>query len=54
MKVKVAYQDVTPSVRTTRVGPKHDQVISQSPVGRVRKGTTIQLTVARVRQPIGD
>jgi beta-lactam-binding protein with PASTA domain len=54
MKVKVAYQDVTPSVRTTRVGPKHDQVIAQSPVGRVRKGTTIQLTVARVQQPIGD
>ena len=54
MKVNVEFKDLTPSVRTSRIGPKHDQVISQSPVGQVRRGTTITLTVARVQQPIGD
>ncbi|HEX2344053.1 MAG TPA: PASTA domain-containing protein [Vicinamibacterales bacterium] len=54
MNVKTTYQVITPSVRSTRVQPKHDQVLSQSHAGPVKRGTTIQLTVARVQQPIGE
>jgi serine/threonine-protein kinase len=54
LRVEVNYQDVPPpTTRAARV-PKHDEVLSQSHTGPVRRGTTIRLTVARVQQPIGE
>jgi hypothetical protein len=54
MGVNTTYENFTPSARSTRVVPKNDSVIKQSHVGQVRRGTTIQITVARVQQPIGE
>jgi beta-lactam-binding protein with PASTA domain len=54
LRVTVDYKDVPPpTTRAARV-PKHDEVLSQSHSGPVRRGTTIRLTVARVQQPIGE
>lgn len=56
VRFDVTYKDVPPPTsRAARLGPKHDEVLSQSHVGQVRRRTTtIQLTVARVQQPIGE
>ncbi len=56
VRYRVEPKDVPPpSTRAARLGPKHDDVLSQSHSGRVsRRTTTIVLTVARVSQPIGE